>query len=104
MTEAVHTATGALVDFLVDPEDMTNFEFYELTDILVCMWADSQSPLRKSFVDYIIIASINQRDFKGITRQQHLELTYLLVPKKVVRASKEALENYYNIEGLFKYI
>jgi hypothetical protein len=98
------TSTGELVNFLIQPKEMTEFEFFELTDILVSMWADAHSPLRKNFVDYIIITAINQRDFKGLTRQQYLELVYLLVPKKVVRASRDAIESYENLEGLFKQI
>jgi hypothetical protein len=104
MNELNVTSTGELVQFLILPKEMTKFEFHELTTILVDMWADAHSPLRKNFVDYIIITAINQRDFKGITRHQYLELVYLLVPKKVVRASKDALESYDNVEGLFKYI
>jgi hypothetical protein len=68
------------------------------------MWDDSRIILRKSFIDYVIITAINQRGSKGITRQQHLELAYLLVPPKVKYYSKEALESYHDISGLFKFI
>ena len=98
------TSNGILAAFLLDPQDMICFEFYELTDILVSMWADSRLIMRKSFIDFIIITAINQRDAKGITRQQYVELVYLLVPPKVKKASKEALENHENISGLFSYL
>ena len=102
MTEI--TSTGVLAAFLLDKEEMMRFEFYELTTILVEMWADSRIILRKSFIDYVIITAINQRDAKGITRYQYLELAYLLVPLKVKKASKELLERHDNVTGLFSYI
>jgi hypothetical protein len=68
------------------------------------MWADAHSPLRKSWVDFIIIAAINQRDWKWLTRQQYLDIVYLLVPAKVKKASKEALEVYQDQEGLRAFI
>ena len=98
------TSTGVLAAFLLDSDEMIQFEFYELTDILVSMWADSRIILRKSFIDYIIITAINQRDAKGITRQQYLELVYLLVPLKVKKASQELLGRRENTTGLFNYI
>lgn len=98
------TSTGVLTAFLLDPADMVSFSFYELVDILVEMWSDSRIILRKSFIDYIIITSINQRDSKGITRQQFIELVYHLVPLKVKKASKELLERSNNVSGIFNYI
>ena len=98
------TSSGLLAAFLLDPKDMTCFEFYELTDILVEMWSDSRIILRKSFIDYIIITAINQRGAKGITRQQYVELVYLLVPLKVKKASKESLAHFENLTGIFDYI
>ena len=76
------TSSGILAAFLLNPEDMLSYEFYELTDIIVEMWADSRIILRKSFIDYIIITAINQRDAKGITRQQYIELVYILIPPR----------------------
>ena len=104
ITDTQLSSTGELVEFLLNAEIMTSFEFYELTDILVSMWADAHSPLRKSWVDFIIIAAINQRDWKWLTRQQYLDIVYLLVPLKVKTASKEVLEEYPNLDGLLKYI
>ena len=96
--------TGELAAFLLDPEKIAGFEFYELTDILVGMWDDARIPLRKSFIDYIIIAAINQRGSKGITRQQYVELTYLLVPLKVKKCSKNGIESHKDVTGFFDYI
>ena len=98
------TSNGILAAFLLDPQDMICFEFYELTDILVSMWADSRLIMRKSFIDFIIITAINQRDAKGITRQQYVELVYLLVPPKIKKASKESLDIHEDITGLFSYL
>ena len=98
------TSTGALYAFLLDPVDMLSFEFYELTDKLVDMWSDCRIVLRKSLIDFIIITAINQRRPKGITRSQYIELAYLLVPKKVERASREIMEEHSNLAGFCDYI
>ena len=98
------TPAGTLAAFLLDPTDMTNFEFGDLTGILVNMWSDCSNVLTKSLIDYIIIAACNQRRPKGLTRLQYIEMSYLLVPIKVKRASKDALQKYKDITGLFDYI
>ena len=98
------TSTGALSAILLNLADMISLEFYELTDILVDMWIDSRIVLRKRFIDFIIITAINQRRPKGITRQQYLELAYLLVPKKIVKASRVVIGKHSDVTGLFDYI
>ena len=98
------TTTGILAAFLLDPKDMTSFDFGDLTEILVNMWFDSSNVLKKGLIDYIIIAACNQRRPKGLTRQQYIEMTYLLVPIKIKKASKEAILKYQDITGLFQYI
>ena len=98
------TSTVALSAFLLNPADMITFEFHELTTILVEMWADSRIVLRKSLIDFVIITAINQRRPKGITRRQYIELAYLLVPKKIEKASREIIEGHANITGFCDYI
>ena len=95
---------GNLTRLLLDAEELNKFDFVDMTDHLVDMWGERQYPLRKSLIDYVIIAAINQRDFKGLTRRQYIELVYLLVPRKVKRASMEAIRNHDKNEGLDKYL
>jgi hypothetical protein len=99
-----NSPTGMLVKFLIRPQKMINFTFGYLTDMIIEMWASAEDPLRKNFLDYVIITAINQRGSKGITRQQYVELAYLLVPDKVKRSSKSAIEKYENISGFFDYL
>ena len=100
----MNTPTGTLAAFLQNPEEMIKFKFYDLTDLLVEMWREARNPLRKHFIDYVIITAINQKGCKGITRQQYVELTYLLMPVKVEKSSKKLIENHENISGFFDYL
>ena len=99
-TESPLSPAGSLVKFLLDGEEMNKFEFSNLLDILVNMWAVAQYPLWKCAIDYVIIASINQRDFKNLSRRNFIKMTYLLVPVKVKTASLETINNYYDNSGL----
>ena len=94
--------TGCLVEFLVNGQEMNTFIFADLLDILVNMWAVARYPLWKSMIDYVIIASINQKDFKQLTRINFIKMTYILVPQKVVDASKETIREYYDNRGLHR--
>ena len=98
------TSTGILAAFLLNPHEMTNFEFGELTEILVDMWFDCRNVLRKHLIDFVIITACNQRSPKGLTRQQYIEISYVLVPMKIKKASKAAIQRHPNIDGLFHYI
>ena len=95
-----NSPTGGLVEFLVDGQKMNNFIFTDLLDILVNMWAAAQYPLWKSMIDYVIIASINQRDFKNLTRLNFIKMVHLLVSKKVKDASNEIISEYHDNSGL----
>ena len=95
---------GNLTKLLLNAEKLNKFKFDEITKILINMWAIEQNPLRKSLIDYIIIAAINQKDFKGLTRKQYIQAIYLLVTPKIKRASKETIDKYNKNEGLEKYL
>ena len=95
---------GNLTQLLLDINKLTRFDFVDMTDILIDMWSEPQNPLRKSLIDYVIMAAINQRDFKGLKRKQYVELVHLLVTPKIKRASLEIIENASNTNGLENYL
>jgi hypothetical protein len=95
---------GNLTELLLDIDMLTKFDFVDMTDLLIDMWGEPQNPLRKSLIDYVIMAAINQRDFKGLKRIQYVELVYLLVTPKIKRASLETIENSSNKSGLEDYL
>ena len=95
---------GNLTELLLDIDMLTKFDFVDMTDLLIDMWGEPQNPLRKSLIDYVIMAAINQRDFKGIKRIQYVELVHLLVTPKIKRASLETIENSTNKNGLEEYL
>ena len=95
---------GNLTELLLNIEELNKFDFVDMTDLLIDMWSEPQNPLRKSLIDYVIMAAINQRDFKGLKRRQYIELVYLLVTPKIKRASRELIDNSGNNVGLDKYL
>jgi hypothetical protein len=95
---------GNLTELLLDSESLNNFDFVDMTTLLIDMWAEPQNPIRKSLIDYVIMAAINQRDFKGLKRKQYIELVYLLVTPKIKRASIEIINDSTQNEGLENYL
>jgi hypothetical protein len=95
---------GNLTELLLDIEAINKFDFVDMTDLLIDMWAEPQNPLRKSLIDYVIMAAINQRDIKGLKRKQYIDLVYLLVTPKIKRASIEIINESNDNSGLEKYL
>ena len=100
----INSPIGTLVEILTNAQKMNSFEFDDMTTTLVNMWAEPQHPLGRSIIDYVIMAAINQKDFKGLKRIQYIEMTYILVPIKVKKASIEILENNEPNTGLLTYL
>jgi hypothetical protein len=101
---AENSPIGNLTELLVNIDRLTKFDFVDMTEILIDMWSEPQNPLRKSLIDYVIMAAINQRDFKGLKRIQYVELVHLLVTPKIKRASLEVIGNSTNNSGLQSYL
>ena len=95
---------GNLTELLLDIDALNKFDFVDMTDKLIDMWAEPQNPIRKSLIDYVIMAAINQRDIKGLKRKQYIELVYLLVTPKIKRASVEIINNSADNSGLENYL
>ena len=95
---------GDLTELLFNIKELNKFDFVDMTDLLISMWAEPQNPVRKNLIDYVIIAAINQRDHKGLKRIQYIELVYLLVPPKIKRASTEIIKNSMDNSGLENYL
>ena len=93
-----------LIQLLLNKEKLFNFNFDFMTNILMEMWMQPQNPLRKSLIDYIIIAAINQKDFKGLKRRHYIDLAYILVTPKIKRASQEIIKNNLGNKGLDSYL
>ena len=81
--------TGTLISILINIDEMKTFEFLDFTEVLVVIWRHESNPYKRSLIDFIIILAINQKELKGITRMQYIELSWLIIPAKAKRACKE---------------